>query len=193
MGFVLVASEANWISCGLFLSINALETGIEAFSNTRKIAKIARKINRPCEAIKHFPDLCDILTEKHWIRRWWQQLNRLTNLNHKHIREILPFEIGGWCHFGSWKFSPELAHAWKEWNWVQLGKAIAMVEWCLQDQFRRNDVDAGFWHYYKSSEGFIYLEVVVVIPVSGNEVRNIIRNLKRTKAPGQDGVISNMN
>ena len=52
---------------------------------------------RPHEAIKRFPDLSDIIAEKHEIRRHWQnyrqhvdkvELRRLTNLIHEQIREF---------------------------------------------------------------------------------------------------------
>jgi hypothetical protein len=74
-----------------------LETGIEAFTNTLRSAMIAGQVHRPCEAIKHFLDLSDMVAEKRLVRKQWQryrkkehkaELNRLTNLIHNEIREF---------------------------------------------------------------------------------------------------------
>ena len=49
-------------------------------------------MHRPREAIKHFPDLSDIVAEKRLVKKRWQryrkqedkvELDRLTNLIHK--------------------------------------------------------------------------------------------------------------
>ena len=56
-----------------FLSTDALEIGIEAFTNTLRSAKIAGTVRRPHEAIQHFPDLSEIVAEKRRIRRRWQR------------------------------------------------------------------------------------------------------------------------
>ena len=54
-------------------------------------------MGRPYEAIKHFPDLSDLIAEKRQIRKRWQryrnyedkvELKRLTNLVHNQIREF---------------------------------------------------------------------------------------------------------
>ena len=75
-------------------SIDTLETDIDNFSGTLISARKTVEINRPNEALKHFPDLDDIIAEKHQIRKRWQrykqredmvELNRLTNLIHKAI------------------------------------------------------------------------------------------------------------
>ena len=44
-----------------FLSTDALEIGIEAFTNTLRSAKIAGTVKRPHEAIQHFPGLSEIV------------------------------------------------------------------------------------------------------------------------------------
>jgi hypothetical protein len=80
-----------------FLSTDDLETGIETFTNTLRSAKIAGQVNRPHEAIKHFPDLSELVAKKRQIRKRFQrcrqradkmELNRLTNLIHNKIREF---------------------------------------------------------------------------------------------------------
>ena len=55
-----------------FLSTDALEIGIGAFTNTLRSAKIAGTVRRPHEAIQNFPDLSEIVAEKRRIRRRWQ-------------------------------------------------------------------------------------------------------------------------
>ena len=77
-----------------FVSNDALDMGIEAFTNTLGSAKIAGTVRRPHEAIQHFPDLSELVAEKCHIRRCWQwykqyedkiKLNRLTNLIHDRL------------------------------------------------------------------------------------------------------------
>jgi hypothetical protein len=69
MGRVPAASEDDKASFGPFLSSDVLETGIETFSNTLRSSKIAGQVCRPHEALKHFLDLSDIITEKRQIRK----------------------------------------------------------------------------------------------------------------------------
>ena len=52
-----------------FLSTEALEFGIEAFTNTLRSAKVAGTVRRPHEAMQYFPDLSEIVAEKLRIRR----------------------------------------------------------------------------------------------------------------------------
>ena len=77
------------------MSTMSMKTGIKTFSNTCRSAKIAGQVKRPYEAIKHFPDLSDLVVKKRQIRKRWQrcrqradkiELNRLTDLIHNKIR-----------------------------------------------------------------------------------------------------------
>ena len=79
-----------------FLSTDALEIGIETFSNTLRSANIAGQVRWPHEAIRNFPYLSKGIAKRQ-IRRQWQkyrnlvdkiELNRLTNLIHDRIREF---------------------------------------------------------------------------------------------------------
>ena len=92
MGRVPVGSKVDRASLDPFLSTDTLETCIESFSNMLRSAKIAVH-----EAIKHFPDLRDIIAEKRQIRKQWQryrnrvdkvELNRLTNFIKDQISEF---------------------------------------------------------------------------------------------------------
>ena len=71
MGRVLTTSEVDRASIGPFLSTDTLEIGIEIFSNTLRSSKIGGQVCLPHEAIKHFPDLSDIIAEKRQIRKRW--------------------------------------------------------------------------------------------------------------------------
>ena len=73
MGRVHAVSEANRTASDLFLSTNALEIGMEAFTNNLRSAKIAGTVSRPHEVIQYFPDLSEIVAEKRRIRRRWQR------------------------------------------------------------------------------------------------------------------------
>ena len=146
------------------MSTDALEIG-----NTLKSAKIAGKLNRPNEVINHFPNLSEIVAEKRRIRRRWQlyrqyedkmELNRLTNLIHKHIREfrIEKFEndVQEASDSGNvWKLSNRIKgshnssiHGRGGVKYDALGKGAAVAD-CLEDQFMTNDSDDQFRYHYK--------------------------------------------
>ena len=68
---------------------------------------------------------------------------------------------------------------------------------CLEDQFRPNESDDQFRDHYKfirrGLQRFRNTKFDSrVEPVSGNEVRKVIKNLKSNKAPGYDGVTNCM-
>ena len=76
------------------------------------------------------------------------------------------------------------------------GKATAVAE-CLEDQFRANEIDVSFRsHYNKVRRGVQQFRNTSFNtsnqPVSGNEVRKVIKSLKHNKAPGNDGVTNGM-
>ena len=80
-----------------FKSIDALENGIEALSNTLVTARKTGEVRKAHEATQHFPDLGQLVAEKRRARKRCQkykqmsdkvELNRLTNLIHKEIRDF---------------------------------------------------------------------------------------------------------
>ena len=203
-----------------FQSTDALEVGIETFSNTLRSAKIAGQVCRPHEAIKHFPDLSDLITEKRQIRKRWQryrnyedkvELNRLTNLVHHQIREfrLQRFEedVKKASGDGSfWKLANRVKGSRNNDNtpiqgrdgviFDARGKATVVAE-CLEDQFRANEIEVSFRSHYnmvrRGVQQFRNTSFNTSIqPVSGNEVRKVIKSLKHNKAPGHDGVTNSM-
>jgi len=201
-------------------SIDALETGIEAFSNTLVSARRTGEVNRPQEALQHFPDLSDLIVEKRQARRRWQkykqrkdkvEFNRLTNLIHKLIRDyrISRFEADIQEASNSksvWKLANRVKasrgntntpiHGLNGVKYDAIGKATAVAE-CLEDQFKPNDYEDDFHDHYKQVrrgvEAFRNTEFESSIKeVTGNEVRTIIKRLKHKKSPGHDGVNNSM-
>ena len=94
----------RWDEFRRYLSPIELPSGIEAFTNSLRSAKIGGTVRRPHEAIQHFPGLSEIVAEKRSIWRRWQrykqfgdkvELNRLTNLIQEKIRDfrIEKFEV----------------------------------------------------------------------------------------------------
>ena len=68
---------------------------------------------------------------------------------------------------------------------------------CLEDQFRPNDTDVSFRSHYKQVRRGVQLFRHTsfnsnIQSVSGNEVRNVIKNLEHSVAPGHDGVTNSM-
>jgi hypothetical protein len=76
------------------------------------------------------------------------------------------------------------------------GKATAVVE-CLQGQLSPNEADVAIRTHYKQVRRRVQLFrntsfETSIQPVSGNEVRNVIKNLKNSKVPGHDEVTKSM-
>jgi len=194
--------------------------GIETFTNTLRSAKIAGQVNRPHEAIKHFPDLSDLVAKKRQIRKRWQgrrqradkiELNRLTNLIHSKIREFhiqkLEKDVQTASESGTiWKManrirgsrttdSPPIQGRDRV-RYEAQGKATAVTD-SIEDQFRPNDSEPEFRNHYRLvRNGVQQLRNInfdtSIQSVSGNEVRNIIKQLKVNKASGHDIVNNSM-
>jgi len=196
-----------------FESTDALELGIETFSNTLRSAKIAGQVRRPHEAIQNFPDLSKEIAEKRQIRRRWQkyrnqedkiELNRLTNLIHEKIREfrLTRFEqdVQRESDRGSiWKVANRIKSSRNNNNSPPIqgrdgvifdarGKATAVAE-CLEDQFSPNETDDSLRSHYQQVRRRVQLFRNTsfnssIQPVSGNEVKTIVKHLKLNKAAG---------
>jgi hypothetical protein len=139
------------------------------------------------------------------------ELNRLTNLIHKEIRDFRASNFENeiqkeyernavWNVAGRLKGSRNIStvpiHGKDGLHYKPEGKAATIAD-CLEDQFKANDTDDDFRDHYRQVrrevQRFRNTEFETSVPiVTNNEVRKIIKNLQPKKAPGHDGVNNSM-
>ena len=139
------------------------------------------------------------------------ELNRLTNLIHTEIREFrisrFKEDVQEACKGQSiWKLANRIKGSRTISNtpiqgrggviFDVIGKATAVAE-CLEDQFTVNTADDRYRQHYKQVRRGVQLFRNTsfnssIEPVSGNEVKKIIKTLEHSKTPGYNAVTNSM-